>query len=85
MPEPQALIGSFAISCSSLLFLGALGVSAVELSAGARRADASVPKGGVAASDRQFEAKMEMAVAAKICQSGSRKMSYWQKQGVTRG
>jgi hypothetical protein len=85
MPEPQALIGSFAISCSSWLFLGVPGVSAVELSADARGADAGVPRMGVAAADRQFEAKMEMTATAKICQSGSLKVSYWEEQEVTRG
>ena len=66
------------------IFLGALGVSAIELSAGARGADASVPRMGAAATGRRFEAKMEMTATGKICQSGSLKVSYWEKQEVTR-
>ncbi len=39
----------------SLIFLGVLGIAGVEISADARKAEAGVPRMGVAASDGRFE------------------------------
>jgi len=64
----------------SLIFLGALGVSAVNYKAetDARKATASVPNKGVVASDGWFEGDGDEGATGKICQSGSLKMSYWE-------
>src|ERR1019366_1868668 len=82
-PQPQGALRYTGEVSDFAGFFSALGVSAVELSAGARGADAGVPRRGVAATDRRFEAKIEIRGTAKICQSGSLKVSYWEEQAVT--
>jgi len=51
--------------------------------ADARKAEASVPKMGVAATNGRFDG-METRATGKICQSGSLKVSYWENRGWVR-
>ena len=57
-----------------MIFLGVLGVSAVKISSDARKAEASVPRMGVAASDGGFEGEVKVETRGD-CQNLSIRVS----------